>query len=224
MPKKASKALKWKRSICCGCRKCLPGSLAGLWAGTATPLLPGMWPCTLVRHQPWAEAHTSCSCRKISWAPGILTSVSTLFHCKNYKIPGACSRENRAKLSSPKHLDAGSPCLPGRICDAMSHHCRGLNTPLDCSNAFLQVARMGAKAITSAPSHGLQCSKETPRWALQKCASPEHSPNRKQEQTCGHPGNGTAAAQASKVTLLHLHPKSLLSLKACWSEKLHPGN
>lgn len=75
------------------------------------------------------------------------------FTVKNYKMPGVCSRENRGKISSPKDLEVGTPWLPGRICGAMSHYRRELNIPLDCSNSFLQISRMGAKAITSAPSH-----------------------------------------------------------------------
>lgn len=65
-PKENSQSPEVKKDPIAVVEVTLPGSLAGLWASTETPLLPSLRACRLVGHRPWGSEHLSCSCRKIS--------------------------------------------------------------------------------------------------------------------------------------------------------------
>lgn len=178
-------------------------------------------------HRPWGSEHSSCSCRNISQPLAIIIRFSTVFNQLRVTRCLVCApgkTQERSALPSTQRLalycfQAGF-VLPRDIAAESSLHHRAAAT------SSLWIPGMGAKVITSAPSHGVQCSKETPSDEI-STEMPARLPSRNQQLMCSHSGHQNAAGLRWLTLATHQVPKATLSLtssagqgrESCWVER-----
>lgn len=109
---------------------------------------------------------------------------------------GCALGKTKGKISSPKHLRLHSlASRQGLWCPEPPLHRAQFTTGLQ---QFFS-AGMGAIAITSAPSHGVNAPKKLHQMSPAEGPKPsERSLSGKQQHIRVHPGNGTAAAPSFK--------------------------
>lgn len=115
-------------------------------------------------------------------------------------MPGVHSRENRGMISSPKDLESGTHLLPGRICAAMRHHCRELNTPPDCTNFFLADTMNGSQSCHLSSFTEYNVPKKLHQ--MNSAEMPKPSEQTTEQRMCIHPGNQTTARPSLKSDIV----------------------